>query len=168
MERIEKQKKCSSKKHENINAVFFCQECKLYMCNKCLNLHNELFDNHTKYDINKHINDIFTGICQEDNHNSPLVFFCKTHDQLCCAACIVKIKGKEGKHNECNICAIEDIKDEKKLKLNEMTKYLEDVSKTIDNSLNELKKSFQIIFNSKEKLKLNISNIFTKIRNIIN
>ena len=36
-------KKCSNKGHEENDAKEFCQECKIYVCNKCLNLHKELF-----------------------------------------------------------------------------------------------------------------------------
>jgi hypothetical protein len=35
--------KCSLKNHSEIDAITFCQDCKLYMCNKCYNHHTELF-----------------------------------------------------------------------------------------------------------------------------
>ena len=38
-------KKCSSKKHED-NAISYCEICKVYMCEKCSNLHSQLFDQH--------------------------------------------------------------------------------------------------------------------------
>ena len=47
------QKKCSSNKHKEINAISFCQECNIYMCNKCDNYHKENFENHNKYEIGK-------------------------------------------------------------------------------------------------------------------
>ena len=37
--------KCSLKKHENNEAICFCPECKVYMCNKCENIHSNLFEN---------------------------------------------------------------------------------------------------------------------------
>ena len=49
-----------------------------------------------------------------------------------------------------------------------LMKLLEDISKTIENSINELKKIFNEINEEKVELKLNISKIFTKIRNTIN
>ena len=35
-------KKCSAKKHSDINAISYCIECNIYMCNKCLNYHSEM------------------------------------------------------------------------------------------------------------------------------
>ena len=32
--------------HKEITAILYCQQCKIYMCNKCLNLHKGLFKNH--------------------------------------------------------------------------------------------------------------------------
>ena len=97
--------KCSLKKHEEINATSYCQECKIYMCNKCENYHSELFQNHHEYKLDKNINEIFTGFCQEKNHLEKLEFYCKNHNKLCCSSCIAKIK-REGKsqHTDCNVC----------------------------------------------------------------
>ena len=39
--------KCSSKIHQNENPISYCQECRLYMCEKCQKIHNELY-NHTQ------------------------------------------------------------------------------------------------------------------------
>ena len=38
--------KCSSEEHKDINAISFCPECRIYMCNKCENLHSTLHKNH--------------------------------------------------------------------------------------------------------------------------
>ena len=100
-------KKCSSKKHKEINSVSYCQECRIYMCNKCENHHSELFQNHHQYKLDKDINEIFTGYCKENNHLDKLKFFCKNHNKLCCSSCITKIKGKDfGQHSECDVCII--------------------------------------------------------------
>ena len=100
---MENQKKCSSKKHNDINAISYCVECDIYMCNKCMNYHSEILENHHKYNLDKNIEEIFTGICKEKNHRKELDFFCKTHNKLCCAACISKIKEKgNGQHTDCN------------------------------------------------------------------
>ena len=61
-------KKCSSKKHQENNAINYCQECKIYMCNKCDNYHSEIFQNHYIYKLDKDISLIFTGFCKEENH----------------------------------------------------------------------------------------------------
>ena len=166
---MEAQKKCSQKKHADINAISYCQECNKYMCNKCENMHNELFEDHHIYKLNENINEIFTGICKELNHKNELEFYCKNHNKLCCSYCISNIKEKGfGQHSECNVCLIDKIKEEKKGKLGENIKLLEDLSNKVENSFNELKKLIENINEDKEKLKLEISKIFTQIRNIIN
>ena len=61
-----------------------------------------------------------------------------------------------------------NIKEEKKSKFNENIKILEDLSKTFQNSNNELIKIIEKINENKDTLKLNIQKIFTNIRNAIN
>ena len=162
-------KKCSLKEHLEIEAINFCKECKIYMCNKCEKLHSGLFQNHYIYNIDKNINEIFTGFCQEKNHNDELEFFCKTHNQLCCAKCIIKIKREgKGQHINCDVCNIEEIKEEKKNKLNENIKLLNELLISIEESINQLKIIFEKINEKKEEVKLNIQKIFTKIRNSLN
>ena len=111
--------KCSSKKHEGNNAINYCSECKIYMCNKCLNNHSELFQNHNLIKLDKDINLTFTGYCREPNHSEKLEYFCKNHNILCCDSCISKIKANgKGRHHDCDVVLIEDIKEEKKDRLN--------------------------------------------------
>ena len=166
---MEAHKKCSLKKHDDINAISYCQECNKYMCNKCENMHNELFEDHHKYNLKDNISELFTGICKEINHKAELECYCKNHNQLCCSSCISKIKGKgNGQHSECDIYLIEKIIDEKKNKLGENIKILEKLSKDIENSFNELHKILERINENKEQTKLKISKIFTQIRNVIN
>ena len=163
--------KCSLKKHKEIEANIYCQECNIYMCNKCEKNHSELFENHHQYNLdkNKNINNIFTGFCKEKNHLGKLIYFCKNHNQLCCTACISKIKGLgNGKHNDCEICFIKKIKKEKKEKLKENIKLLEEISKNIKESIDELKKIFERFIESKENLKIQIQKAFTKLRNSLN
>ena len=160
---------CSSKDHENIEALSFCQKCEIYMCNKCENIHSKLCQNHQKFKLNKDWDNIFTGYCKEKNHNEKLEFYCKNHNKLCCGLCLCKIKEKDkGQHNECDVCIIESIKEVKKNKLLEKIKTLENFSKTLKVSIEELKKLFIEINENKEKLKLEVQNTFTKLRNIIN
>ena len=164
-----KSKKCSSKKHEEINAICYCQECKIYMCNKCENFHSELFQNHHQFKQEKDMNEIFTGFCKEKDHFDKLEFFCKNHNILCCTACISKIKrvGK-GQHTDCTVCNIEDIKNEKKDKLKKNIIILENLSNNFQKSINELKIIFDKINKKKEELKLKIQKIFTNLRNKLN
>ena len=161
--------KCAQIEHGEIDAISFCQECKVYLCNKCDNFHSKLLKNHHTYDLDKNLNEIFIDLCKEENHPFRLDYFCKTHNQLCCAACIVKIKGKgNGQHTDCSVCFINDIKDEKKNKLKDNIKNLENLSETFVQSMNELKELFEKMNENKDALKIKIQQIFTKIRNELN
>ena len=162
------QKKCSFEEHKEIEANTICPECKIYMCNKCENHHSSLFKNHHPYHLNKE-DEIFTGFCKEKNHTMKLEYFCKDHNQLCCAACIAKINEKgDGQHKDCDVCGLEKIKDEKKNKLKENIKCLEDLENKFNENMKELKDIFQNIEKDKEDLKLKVQNVFTKIRKILN
>ena len=111
-------KKCSSNIHKEDKAILFCQECRIYMCDKCNNYHSKLFQNHTLFKIGKDLDnkESFNGLCKEENHSVELKYFCITHNILCCAECIIKMKTKDsGKHSECHVCTIEDIENEKKI-----------------------------------------------------
>ena len=162
-------KKCSHKKHSDIKAVIFCLECKRYLCNKCKINHTELFEDHHFCDIDKNINEIFTGFCLENNHNIELEYFCKTHNILCCAACVTKIKGEgKGQHSNCEVCLLNEIKDEKTNKIKENINLLQNLYNKLDETINNLKKLSKEINQNKEKLKIKIQKIFTKIRTAIN
>ena len=162
-------KKCSCIKHEEAKAIYYCTECKIYMCNKCENLHSELFPTHHKYTLDKDIKSIFTGFCKEENHLDKLEFFCKTHNQLCCASCIIKIKTNgKGEHSNCDICILKDIKEEKQKQLKNNINILEELSVSLVESINKLKTIYEKLNENKEELKLKIQKVFTKIRNAIN
>ena len=160
---------CSSLEHKEIDAINFCQECKIYLCNKCEKFHSILFANHHKFTLDKDPKEIFTGICKIDNHTGMLDFYCKDHNELCCAFCITKIKRKGlGQHTDCNIYNIEDIFEEKKNNLENNLKNLENLSETFQSSIKELNEIFEKIDKNKEELKLEIQKTFTKIRNELN
>ena len=44
-------KKCSNKKHSELNAINYCPECDLYLCNKCTNNHSDLLIIHLLYHL---------------------------------------------------------------------------------------------------------------------
>ena len=162
-------KKCSQEAHKENIALSYCQECNLYMCNKCESYHSKLFNNHNKFSLDKDTNEVFTGFCQEINHNKELKYFCKVHNKLCCVACISKIKDKEnGQHNDCNVCSIDEIKDEKILKLKENINYLENIYLNLEKYISESKQIYSKITEEKDKIKKEIQKIFTKLRNEIN
>jgi len=159
--------KCSSKEHENIDAIYYCPKCEIYMCNKCENFHSKLCQKHQTFKINNDIKEIFTGFCKEKDHYSILDYFCKTHNTLCCAECIIKIKRNgKGQHSNCQVYNIEDIINEKKNKLKENISFLEKNLKEQDN--NSLVEVVEKINKNKEEVKLIIQKIFTKIRNTLN
>ena len=96
-------------------------------------------------------------------------FYCKTHNELCCAACISKIKiNGKGQHNNCEIYHITKIKNDKKQNLEKNIKKLEELSKELEPSINELKVIYKKINESKDKLKQEIQVIFTKIKTALN
>ena len=162
-------KKCSSIEHDKINAIVYCQECKVYMCNKCDNFHSKLLKNHHINKIENDNNELFSEFCKKDNHFGKLEYFCKTHNELCCSDCLCKIKTEgKGEHFICNVCTIQNIKNEKKNKLEENIKILENLSNSIEELINQFKVMNEKMNINKEEIKLKIQKIFTKIRNALN
>ena len=128
-----------------------------------MNYHSGFFENHEIYKINNDKKEIFNPFCKEENLSLKLEFFWKSHNKLCCIACISKIKIKNyGMHKDCKIFPIEKIKDEKRNKLKENIKILEDLSNNIEQSIDELIKLVEKINND------NIQKSFTFIRNVLN
>ena len=127
------------KEHEDKIVIKFCIECKIYMCHQCYNHHKALFnDNHHLLEITDNMDEIFTGFCKEENHQSnKLDHFCKTHNKLCCICCI----GNNSEHKNCNICKIEEIKEEKKNNLENNIKILENILKDIKDTMNKNEKN---------------------------
>ena len=87
------------------------------MCNKCSIIHLDNFKGHHVFNSKKNINENFTGFCKIKNHQqAELIYFCKEHNELCCACCISKIKSEDfGQHNKCNVCTVQEIINEKKI-----------------------------------------------------
>jgi len=169
-QKMENQKrKCNFKEHKEIDAVLYCQECQINMCNKCSTYHKGLIENHHLINIDENKKDVFTGYCSELNHPNKLNYFCKNHNKLCCAACIAKINDKgDGQHKDCDVCIIENIQEEKKNKLKNNINSLEELSKGFEKTIEEIKELFKKINDDKDELKLKVQKIFTKIRNKLN
>ena len=161
--------KCSSTEHKEIEAITFCKEFKIYLCNKCEKYHSEINKGHHHYKLEKNFKEIFTGFCKEEKHSNELIYFCKTHNSLCCAECITKLKGKNnGNHSDCDICFIEDVEIEKKTKLKENIEALESLSNNLKQIIDEFKKIYEEINEKREEFKIKIQKVFTNIRNEIN
>ena len=159
-------KKCSLEEHKEIDAISFCQECKVYMCNKCKNTHSGFLKTHHTFDLNQKTTSQFIGICKRNNHFLNLEYFCKTHNILCCVACISKLEGKgNGKHKNCDICFIEDIKNDKQKSFNDNFEKLKEKLKLIEEIIRNNAVKME---KNKEQAKKEIQAIFTKIRNEIN
>ena len=106
---MENKIKCFSDEHKEIDAISFCPECKIFICNKCENIHSSFFKKHNVHKINND-EEIFTGFCKEKNHSAKLNYYCKNHNQLCCAACIAKLnENGDGQHKDCEIYTIKNI-----------------------------------------------------------
>ena len=162
-------KTCSSRDHNEIIAVSYCCNCRVFMCNKCENFHSNLLNNHKVFNIEYYLKESFTGFCTEINHINKLEYFCKTHNLLCCAACIAKVKTENnGKHTDCIIYKIDDIFNEKKNKYEENIKTLRQMSDNLKDIIKNIKTSFEKITDNKEELKKKIQKIFTKFRNELN
>ena len=164
-----KEIKCSSIEHPELKAIVYCLDCKVYMCNKCEIFHSKLCKFHCIKRLESNQEENFTGFCKEKGHNIKLEYFCKNHNDLCCAACLCKLKNKgNGKHTDCEVVNLEEIKDEKLANLKDNIKLLEKLLNNIDESINKLKNTLETINNTKEQLKLKVQKIFTRIRNEIN
>ena len=141
------------------------------MCEKCEKIHSNtiLLKNHHTYSLDKNPKDIFTGLCLKPEHALALKYYCETHNELCCAACIAKIKKKgDGKHKDCVVYYISKIKPSKKKNLENNMKKLEELSKELEPSIKELKSIYEKIKESKDKIRKEIQLVFTKIRNELN
>ena len=159
--------KCSV--HKDVDASKYCIECNSYFCNKCEKHHSEILKAHHIFPSDLYNDELFTGFCKEKNHKNELYYFCKSHNQLCCSSCISKIKtGEVGKHFNCEIYKIDDIYDEKKKNLSNNIKNLDNLSNLYQSFLNESKQIIEEIDINKEKIKIEIQNIFTKIRQKLN
>jgi len=162
--------KCSSIEHKEIDAVIFCQNCKVYFCNKCENFHSKIFQGHLITNLaNEKNKDIFTGLCQENNHMNVLEYYCKSHNKLCCGLCISKIKDeKNGHHKDCLITSLKEIKSEKEEKFKNDYNKLQEISKSIESLITQLKNIKIDINKKKEQIMNEIQKIFTKLRTVLN
>ena len=162
--------KCSLEEHSDINANIYCTNCEKIMCDKCEAEHSKSFQNHQIIILNEPNETSTNEFCKEEkHHNFELNYYCKTHDVLCCAACISKIKGeKKGEHVNCLRYGVNTIKEEKKSKIKENIKLLEELSSKFNESFNGIKKMCEKINEKKQKLKTKIQDIFTILKDALN
>ena len=165
-----KKKYCSFIDHQKIEANSFCIICKVYMCNKCELFHSKLCQHHKVLNYNdENIKEFDIEFCKEEKHQSELEYYCRNHKILVCAKCITKIHDKNnGKHSDCDVCNINDIKNEKMNNLKNNINILQNLSSTLEETINNLKQIYEKISGEKEEFKLKVQKGFTKIRNELN
>jgi len=110
-------KKCSFKEHEKNDAISYCQECKIYMCDGCDDSHLKLYHHHW-YSLDKNKNEeILNIILKEDD-------------------ILIKRITKSDNYEICLQEAIKNIK----FKLAENYKNIEELLNEFEDSTNKLKK----------------------------
>ena len=61
--------------HQETKAVWYCKQCKIYMCDGCKTAHDSLFKNHNVISIASLTSfDLYDGKCAE--HGRELDFIC--------------------------------------------------------------------------------------------
>ena len=166
---MESRMKCSKKDHQKIDAIKYCKKCEVYMCNQCLEIHSNFLPNHQTTIIGEDLNNSASELCGEENHNQVLEYYCKSHNKLGCALCIIKIKDKKkGQHKDCDICTIEDIKNQKHSQLEQNISKLEQIINSLSKIIVESKELLEKMETDKEQLKIKIQTAFTGLRNALN
>jgi hypothetical protein len=161
--------KCSTNEHLEINAFIFCKDCKHYFCDECQNFHSKIFSNHDIIFLNEEEDDIFTGICYENDHLNKLEYFCKTHNKLCCAKCITKIKDENnGQHKDCDISSLKETKIEKEKKFKENYDNNDGIEKSLDDISNQIKIFQERNIKDKKDLITEIKKEFEILKNALN
>ena len=79
-------------KRHSSKALKFCKECKIYLCEKCLTNHNELFSQHLLEEANKQQKFIVDNNIKCNKHLKEYIEYCKTCKISLCANCINDIK----------------------------------------------------------------------------
>ena len=135
--------KCYYNEHSEQTATNYCFKCNKFLCETCSTSHFDANPNHNLFSVDKDLRLNFTGYCSE-GHPNKLEYYCSTHTNLCCAACLCKINDKgDGQHTECNVCYIGEIKDEKKKILSNNINKLKDLSQKVKKWLKEIKKIYE-------------------------
>ena len=161
--------KCSTNEHLEINAFIFCKDCKHYFCDECQNFHSKIFSNHDIIFLNEEEDDIFTGICYEHDHLNKLEYFCKTHNKLCCAKCITKIKDENnGQHKDCDINSLKETKIEKEKKFKENYDNFEEIKKSLGDISDKINIFQEKNNKRKEDLILEIEKEFEILKSALN
>ena len=121
------------------------------------------------FSLNEDINKVFTGLCMKTNHSLKLEYYCKSHNQLCCAACIAKVKyNGKGRHKDCEIYNISQNKKNKKESYIKNISKLGMLSKKLRQTVKEMKDIYEKKKENKYALRCKIRDIFREIRSELN
>ena len=160
--------KCNNNEHSEQTATNYCFRCKKFLCETCSTSHYSAKPKHNLFSVEKDLNLNFSGFCKLENHPNKLDYYCSTHNHLCCAACLCKIKDKgDGQHTECKACYIGEIKDEKKKLLKENLKLLKKFSLNMKKMLRDIMNIYERVNPIKEDIIENIKNIFNELRELL-
>ena len=131
-------------KHGEI-ATKQCKECNIFLCDKCLSSHNDLFNNHTLSDAQKKIN--LSSVPNEDKckeHNKDYSTYCKNCKQSLCTFCLndEQINKKHSGHNlvlykDYIDAANEQNKNLQFLTFDSFSKYITKVEDTFNKNFND-------------------------------
>ena len=147
-----KQQKHLCSNHNN-NAIKYCKDCELWLCDECLNIHDVFNKNHTlsqkgvrpKLKCKLHTNE-FTK------------FYCLQCNEEICPFCLTKI-GKHSEHKTIHLEKLENLGEEIKFKLKFKT--YEDCIENLENirekNINEKNKKI-------EEFQLKIKNLIENIK----
>ena len=86
--------KCSLEEHKESEAISYCQECNIFMCNKCDKVHLSIRKNHHIFSLDKNVKEIFTSFSKEEKHLYELENIYKIHDRLYYEQSTTNIKNK--------------------------------------------------------------------------
>ncbi|KAH3704236.1 hypothetical protein DPMN_079292 [Dreissena polymorpha] len=83
---------CEEKKLEE-SADYYCESCVKFFCSKCIDLHSQLFTQHSphgrgdmkKWPVAKKMEDFLLKCEVHKEENNEM--FCEDHSQLCCNKC---------------------------------------------------------------------------------
>ena len=120
-------------------------------------------------DLKDNIDDEFTGLCKEKTHFCELEYFCKTHNILCCTACISKLTNEyNGHHNKCDFCNIRDIEKDKKNMLKKHLINLDALLKSFNESFIQINNKANFFSDFKNNIIKKINTIFNELREAVN
>lgn len=166
---------CSKEEHKGVKASMYCSMCEEFFCSACAAVHHDLLPRHAKFEQQRDEEKrrpIFTGKCPVLNHyKSPLVYFCHTHNVLCCAEC----KNPGEAHCKCKVDQLKNI-DIDALKrafladlkaLGAEIQSIDSKKETISTSIAELYKKREEFEASIEEIRAAINTSFNRLRTAI-